>query len=176
MCTEFNLKIDESTELLDTKTFDDYDTNELLLLSDTIKQSCFEFLFNSHIECCPYCGSVHIVKAGKNSKGTQRYKCNNCKRRFINSTNHLMHWSDLSKEQWEILFYSSLNNDYLSKTAKLVGISIVSAFYNRHKLMYVLNELINKKQLSKKIALDETYLTYQAKGFVNQNRRGISKD
>lgn len=51
MCTEFNLKIDESTELLDTKTFDDYDTNELLLLSDTIKQSCFEFLFNSRIEC-----------------------------------------------------------------------------------------------------------------------------
>ena len=69
-----------------------------------------------------------------------------------------------------------MNNDYLSKTAKLVGISIVSAFYNRHKLMYVLNELINKKQLSKKIALNETYLTYQAKGFVNQNRRGISKD
>ena len=51
MCTEFNLKIDESTELLDTKTFDDYDTNELLLLSDTIKQSYFEILFNSHIEC-----------------------------------------------------------------------------------------------------------------------------
>ena len=68
MCTEFNLKIDESTELLDTRIFDSYDTNELLLLSDTIKQSCFEFLFNSHIECCPYCGSVHIVKAGKNSK------------------------------------------------------------------------------------------------------------
>ena len=40
-----------STELLATKTFDDYYTNELLLLSDTIKQSCFEILFNSHIEC-----------------------------------------------------------------------------------------------------------------------------
>ena len=48
MCTKFNLKIDESTELLDTRIFD---TNELLLLSDTIKQSCFEILFNSHIEC-----------------------------------------------------------------------------------------------------------------------------
>ncbi len=45
MCTEFNLKIDESTELLDTRTFDNYDTNELLQLSDAIKQSCFEFLF-----------------------------------------------------------------------------------------------------------------------------------
>ena len=93
MCTKFNLKIDESTELLDTRTFDNYDTNELLQLSDAIKQSCFEFLFSSHIEYCPYCGSIHIVKAGKNSKGRQRYKCNNCKRRFINSTNHLMHWS-----------------------------------------------------------------------------------
>ena len=51
MCTEFNLKIDESTELLDTRIFDSYDTNELLLLSGTIKQSCFEILFNSHIEC-----------------------------------------------------------------------------------------------------------------------------
>ena len=68
MCTEFNLKIDESTELLDTRTFDNYDTNELLQLSDAIKQSCFEFLFSSHIECCPYCGSVHIVKAGKKSE------------------------------------------------------------------------------------------------------------
>ena len=34
--------VEYSTELLDTKTFDDYYTNELLLLSDTIKQSCFE--------------------------------------------------------------------------------------------------------------------------------------
>lgn len=68
MCTEFNLKIDESTELLDTRTFDNYDTNELLQLSDAIKQSCFEFLFNSHIEYCPYCGSIHIVKAGKTVK------------------------------------------------------------------------------------------------------------
>ena len=37
MCTEFNLKIDESTELLDTRTFDNYDTNELLQgLTDTL--------------------------------------------------------------------------------------------------------------------------------------------
>lgn len=59
-----------------------------------------------------------------------------------------MHWSHLSKEQWEILFYSSLYNDYLSKIVKFIGVSIISAFYKRHKLMYVLNELINKKQLN----------------------------
>lgn len=68
MCTEFNLKIDESTELLDTRIFDSYDTNELLLLSDTIKQSCFEFLFNSHIECCPYCGAFISLRLEKTVK------------------------------------------------------------------------------------------------------------
>lgn len=35
MCAEFNLKIDEPTELLDKKTFDEYDTNELLQLGLT---------------------------------------------------------------------------------------------------------------------------------------------
>ena len=44
--------------ILNTRTFDNYDTNELLQLSDAIKQSCFEFLFSSHIEYCPYCGSI----------------------------------------------------------------------------------------------------------------------
>lgn len=43
MCTEFNLKIDESTELLDTRTFDNYDTNELLQLSDAIKNHALNF-------------------------------------------------------------------------------------------------------------------------------------
>ena len=65
MCTEFNLKIDESTELLDTRTFDNYDTNELLQLSDAIKQSCFEFLFNSHIE---YCGTTSRKRTHKIDK------------------------------------------------------------------------------------------------------------
>ena len=66
----------------------------------------------------------------------------------------------LIKGTMEILFYSSLNNDCM--------------WFQLFKNSIAM--LINKKQLSKKIALDETYLTYQAKGFVNQNRRGISKD
>ena len=84
-----------------------------------LNNHAFEFLFNSHIECFALIVEAFIsLRLEKTVKGRQRYKCNNCKRRFINSTNHLMHWSHLSKEQWEILFYSSLNNDYLSKTAK----------------------------------------------------------
>lgn len=68
MCTEFNLKIDESTELLDTRTFDNYDTNELLQLSDAIKQSCFEFLFSSHIECSLIVEAFILLRTEKTVK------------------------------------------------------------------------------------------------------------
>ena len=64
MCTEFNLKIDESTELLDTRTFDNYDTNELLQLSDAIKQSCFEFLFSCYGSEYEYNNQIHLVTTG----------------------------------------------------------------------------------------------------------------
>lgn len=45
MCTEFNLKIDESTELLDTRIFDSYDTNELLLVSPKLTTSIVGLFF-----------------------------------------------------------------------------------------------------------------------------------
>lgn len=59
------------------------------------------------------------------------------------------------------VFYTSCTKKepypFIGKTHKFknllnlmtLGISIVSAFYNRHKLMYVLNELINKKAIVK---------------------------
>jgi len=30
------------------------------------------------ILCCPECGSIHVVKNGKNACGTQVYKCKDC--------------------------------------------------------------------------------------------------
>lgn len=40
MCTEFKLIIDESTELLDMRTFDVYDINDLLQLSVQNCKAC----------------------------------------------------------------------------------------------------------------------------------------
>ena len=33
-------------------------------------------LLNSHIECCPYCGSVYIVKAGNDIESKKFEFCN----------------------------------------------------------------------------------------------------
>lgn len=178
MCMNFNVMVNDDFDRLDTSCLKDYTIPQLLNLSETIYKFCFEYLFNEETQKneCPYCHSTHICKAGKNDKGVQRYKCQDCKRRFLNRTNRLTHWSHLTLEQWTILFHSALNNDHLSKTAKLVGISVVSTFYNKHKLLYVLNKLINSKCLKDKVELDETFMTYQSKGYENQHRHGISDD
>ena len=44
------------------------DIMRLKILKTCKMCSWYEFLCNSQIECCPYCGSVHIVKAGKTVK------------------------------------------------------------------------------------------------------------
>jgi transposase-like protein len=33
--------------------------------------------------CCYHCGSREFTKAGKNKKEEQRYRCKDCKRKFI---------------------------------------------------------------------------------------------
>lgn len=87
-----------------------------------------------------------------------------------------MYWSRLTKEQWQLLFYSTLQNNSLKTTAKLLNISITSTFYNRHKLLYVLVQLMNKDILCDVVELDETYITFQEKGYTKTGKRGLSED
>ena len=62
----------------------------------------------------PYCGCSRVHKNGKTPQGVQRYKCK-CKKTFILRHNALMYHSHLSKEQWNIMLGSTLNNDSLKK-------------------------------------------------------------
>ncbi len=62
-----------------------------------LNNHAFEFLFNSHIECCPYCGSIHIVKAGKTVKEDNVINAIIVNEDSLIVPNHLMHWSHLSK-------------------------------------------------------------------------------
>lgn len=39
---------------------------------------------------CPHCGSTHAVRNGKRPDGTQRYKCMDCGKRFVITTNSVV--------------------------------------------------------------------------------------
>lgn len=135
---------------MDTSTISDaqgnvYDLKELRELHLAIKESLLkdgllQSLANTHNSddiVCPYCGSKLVHKYEKNRQGNQRYQCD-CMRAFILKYNTLIYHSHLNFKQWETILFSTLNNDSLSQTASLADISIPTAFYCRHKILYVL--------------------------------------
>lgn len=183
MKKEYQLYVDTDTATISDAQGNEYDLNELrklqLSLKETLlKDGLLQSLVNSQEPndiICPYCGSKHVHKYGKNRQGNQRYQCA-CKRTFILKYNTLTYHSHLNLKQWETILFSTLNNDYLSQTASLAEISIPTAFYCRHKILYVLVQLMNEDILLDEAELDETYLTFQNKGYIAKGKRGISED
>lgn len=178
MKKEYMITVNEDTKEIMNSCLSDYSLEDLFLLKEETKKAYFKKLVDSQYVdtfeyVCPVCHKTHICKAGKNEKGEQRYKCMDCGKRFIARSNTLMHWSHLTIDQWQTIFYSTLNNDSF---AELVGISVTSTFYDRHKLLYVLVQLMNKDILFDRIELDETYISYQEKGYERKGKRGLSED
>lgn len=64
---------------------------------------------------------------------------------------------------------SKLNIDSLKTMAALTGISVTSAFYCRHKILYVLVQIMNEDILSDEAELDETYLIEQ-EGYIRTGK------
>lgn len=71
---------------------------------------------------------------------------------------------------------NTLNNDSLKTMAAMTGISVTSAFYCRHKIIYGLVQIMNEGILSDEAELDETYLTYEQEGYIRTGKKGISED
>lgn len=167
-----------SKELLKTHSLEDLQDLLDALNADVLKEELYNYMFgNAKKEeaVCPYCGSKHFRKHGFTKHGKQRYKCT-CSKTFILERNTLMYWSRLSCTQWKTIICSTLNNDSPEKTAQLSGISVTSAFYCRHKVMYVLVQIMNEDILLDEAELDETYINYQEEGYVRKGKRGISED
>lgn len=183
MKKEYLIEMDAETGKLAEDLFETYslkDLKELLtfLNDDVLKEELFQYMFRKlggDQAVCPYCGSKHIHKHGHTKQGKQRYQCE-CKKTFILERNTLMYWSRLSCTQWKTLICSTLNNDSIEKSALLSGISATSAFYCRHKILYVLVQIMNEDILSDEAELDETYINYQEEGYVRKGKRGISED
>lgn len=166
------------TDLMEQYEFEDIKELFEILNNRILKKELFAYMSKELDEenlKCPYCGSQRVHKNGKTPQGIQRYKCT-CKRTFILRHNTLMYRSHLTSEQWNMMLCSTLNNDSLQKMATLAGISVTSAFYCRHKILYVLVQIMNEDILLDEVELDETYLTFEQEGYVRKEKRGISED
>lgn len=111
--------------------------------------------------CCPICGSKEVVRFGSYNN-RQRYRCKACGKTFSDFTN-----TPLSRtrfpQKWIPFVECMLKGYSLRKSAEIVGVSYVTLFYWRHKLLSALTES-GVEAFSGIVEMDETYFLKSEKG------------
>lgn len=116
---------------------------------------------------CPHCVSEHVVRFCK-VNGRQRYRCKNCRKTFTDTTNTVL-YRTRKGDEW-ITFVDCMFKGYsLRKSAEIVGVTWVTLFYWRHKLLSALNQM-DCDHFEGIVEVDETYFLYSQKG-----QRGITE-
>ena len=119
---------------------------------------------------CPHCHNKYIVKNGKN-KNVQRYLCKTCKKSFVQSTHTPIFSSKKDISLW-VKFIECLVNQYsIAKTARILKISVSTAFSWHHKILDAIRENYKCLNLHDKIECDETFFQESFKG--NHSRDGF---
>ena len=93
---------------------------------------------------CPHCHSGLINRHGK-SGNTQRYRCKNCLKTFVATTNTPLARLRL-KEQWHQYFQCMTESLVLRESAKKCQINLKTSFRWRHRFLQ-LPEYLQPKRL-----------------------------
>jgi len=110
---------------------------------------------------CPHCNCKYIVRYGKYN-GIQRYKCKDCGKTFTE-----MSFTPINKthypEKWITFIECMIEGFSLRKSADIVGITWVTLFYWRHKILSALKQ-IPIEHFEGIVEVDKTYFLYSQKG------------
>ena len=112
---------------------------------------------------CPHCGSIRVYKNG-HKEGKQRYLCRDCSKTFAITNNTILYRSQKSIEIWEKYFECLMNKFSLRKCAEICNIDVTTAFYWRHKILDVLQELQKQVTINGVAEADEAYFPLSFKG------------
>ena len=117
---------------------------------------------------CPYCGCTHTVLYGKyNDK--QRYICKSCRRTFNDFTNTPIARTHFP-EKWESFIRCTIEGLSLKAAAREIGVSYVTLFYWRHKLLSAL-KMVKQNKMQGKFEIENLFLKFSRKG-----QKGIEHD
>lgn len=183
---------DSNLELIHA-LIDSVSTEQAFMLNDLFLQEVYQKFKEEELiplleadasnnQSCPHCGCTSIYKHGKDAFGCQRYRCLNedCKRKtFSSKTNTLLYYSKCTGGQWLTFMKCLFNKDSVKLTSFKVGVCENTVLCWRHKVMYLLNQLINEEVLEGTIHLDETLFPVTQKGVEVEEqipkKRGISE-
>ena len=129
-----------------------------------LNNSCEKYDKNNK-NFCPYCEGSKVIKYGF-YKGIQRYKCKNdeCGKTFNNGINNPFRYSKKFKYMWEKYFEVFLEGISLRECAHKMNITLVTAFFWRHRFLHDLCEKNYIKKIGSYVELTKLVLNENFKG------------
>ena len=117
------------------------------------------------IKPCPHCKSESVTRFGRKN-GRLRYRCKDCGKTYVETTNTIMYQSHSGETVWKQVISDTLNGVPIDQTADSVGISHSTAFRMRHKVLLTLEaeEIRTPTILDGVCELDDTYVLESKKG------------
>lgn len=103
---------------------------------------------------CPYCNS-HFYKLNGHRKGKQRYKCLNCGKSFLETTNTIFSSTKLDENTLRKLIIFVIHDTKIKTIMDILSISSRTAYMWRMKIYKVAAEITKKAILSNKVWIDE---------------------
>ncbi len=133
------------------------------ILQETEKQKTDIYKnLQNQVTSCPHCASVKFTKWGHYGD-MNRFKCKDCNKTFIPTTGTAIHWSKKPDEFINfstVMFSEGFNT--LKLQSKRVGISIVTAFNWRHRILISLGS--ETPIFKKETEMDGIWFRYSQKG------------
>jgi transposase-like protein len=114
---------------------------------------------------CPHCDSEKIVRNGHRSR-KQAYKCHNCGKSFVPTTNSAIHNSHSSATVWKQVICDTVNGVAIDKAAESLDLHHETVFNMRHKILYCVEQALieTPTELTGVCETDETYVLESIKG------------
>lgn len=115
---------------------------------------------------CPACNSPHKVKNGANASGILRYKCKDCGKAYMLTTNTIFEGLDYTVDEMVAAVHSVLSQEAINYSARNIkndDLSLGTMWLLQHKILYILAHMPHPK-LSGVIQIDEKYVRETQKG------------
>jgi transposase-like protein len=115
---------------------------------------------------CPHCGETESYVRFGFSRGKQRYRCGGCGRTFMATTNSIFAFTKRPIELWQRYMECMAQGMSIRKAATACGISVMSSFVWRHKILDSLARTFDRTGPNLKgiVEADETFFPLSFKG------------
>lgn len=113
---------------------------------------------------CRKCGSVKIVKNGKDRHGHTRFKCKDCGSTFGELSGTVVFGSHKNATVWKKYIALLLEGCSIAKCAEVCKITIRTSFLWRHKILNALTDKSFSPTYTGLIEMDEMYMRISYKG------------